>query len=214
MWQSASKPRNRGSGMPLLSNHLRTRSFPRIWTKLLPVKTQVTERLFGYTESKLLGNRSRFSFCLNYGMRRTRFRTSLGRDGALNITKTTRVAEAGRKVDVLLIFPITDSTAGFFASSPMTLLNENAQNRHYRIRIAVLKSRRRHFFRAHLLADVGGSASFSQEPRRRLLPRLAVRTEKLWVERTADAHQQGRRSVSAHAAGGGSAPHSETVWSG
>src|SRR6266702_4275091 len=45
-------------------------------------------------------------------------------------------------------------------------------------------------------------------------PGPAARTEKLGAERTADAHQQGGGSVSAHAAGAGSAPHSGSVWSG
>ena len=57
-------------------------------------------------------------------------------------------------------------------------------------------------------------ASFSKEPRRGLLSGAAARAEKLGAERAADAHQQGRRSVSANAAGAGSAPHSGPVWSG
>ena len=56
-------------------------------------------------------------------------------------------------------------------------------------------------------------ASFSQEPRRGLLSGAAAGTKKLGPERAADAHQQGRRSVPANAAGARSAPHSGTVWS-
>src|SRR5450432_818181 len=40
---------------------------------------------------------------------------------------------------------------------------------------------------------------------------IAARTTKLGAERAPDAHQQGRRSISAHAAGAGSAAHSRTV---
>ena len=71
-----------------------------------------------------------------------------------------------------------------------------------------------HADRADLLADAGRCASLSQEPGRGLLSGTAARTTKLGPERAADAHQQGRRSVSANAAGAGSAPHSGTVWSG
>ena len=68
-----------------------------------------------------------------------------------------------------------------------------------------------HADRADVLADVGRSASFPQEPRRGLLSGVAAGTEKLREERAADAHQQGRGPVSAHAAGAGSAAHSGTV---
>src|SRR6266849_2681390 len=68
--------------------------------------------------------------------------------------------------------------------------------------------------RADFFADAGRSASLSQESRRGMLPGAATGTEKLGPERAADAHQQGRRSVSANAAGTGSAPHSGSVWSG
>ncbi len=61
------------------------------------------------------------------------------------------------------------------------------------------------------LADIGRPASFPQEPRRRMLSGLAAGTEKLRAERTADAYQQRRRSVSAHAAGARSAAHLGTV---
>ena len=44
-----------------------------------------------------------------------------------------------------------------------------------------------------------------------LLSGIAAGTEKLRAERTAAAHQQGRRSVSAHVAGAGSATHSGTI---
>src|ERR1700675_2785060 len=54
---------------------------------------------------------------------------------------------------------------------------------------------------------------FSQEPGRGLLPGAATRMEKLGPERAANAHQQGRRSVSANLAGAGSAPHPGAVWS-
>ena len=58
---------------------------------------------------------------------------------------------------------------------------------------------RGHADRADVLADAGRSASFPQEPRRGLLPGTAARTKKLRAERAADAYQQRRRSVSAHA---------------
>jgi transposase len=64
-----------------------------------------------------------------------------------------------------------------------------------------------HADRDDVCADVGRSASFSQESRRGLLSGLAARTEKLRTERAADAYQQRRRPVSAHAAGAGSAAH-------
>jgi len=69
-----------------------------------------------------------------------------------------------------------------------------------------------HADRADFLADAGRPASLSQEPRRGLLPGTATGTQELGPKRTADAHQQGRRSVSAHAAGAGCAPHSGAVW--
>jgi len=68
--------------------------------------------------------------------------------------------------------------------------------------------------RANLLADAGRSTPFSQEPRRGLLPGTATGTAELGAERTANAHQQRGRSVSAHAAGAGSAAHSGSIWSG
>jgi PAS domain S-box-containing protein len=58
-----------------------------IWMLLSPVGTQVRSAFSAIPIWKLLGNRSRFSFHLNYGMRRTRFWKSLGREGALNTTK-------------------------------------------------------------------------------------------------------------------------------
>jgi transposase len=63
-----------------------------------------------------------------------------------------------------------------------------------------------HIDRADLPADAGRRASFSQEPGCGLLPGIAAGTEKLGPERAANAHLQGRRSVSANAAGAGSAP--------
>src|SRR6478752_7020455 len=70
-----------------------------------------------------------------------------------------------------------------------------------------------HIDRTDLPADAGRRASFSQEPGRGRLLGTATGTEKLGPERAADAHQQGRRSLSANAAGAGSAPHSGAVWS-
>ena len=55
------------------------------------------------------------------------------------------------------------------------------------------------------------AASLPHELRRRRLSGIAAEKEKLRPERTADAHQQGRRSVSAHAFGAGSAAHLGTV---
>ena len=69
----------------------------------------------------------------------------------------------------------------------------------------------RHIDRVDLPADTGRSASLPQEPRRGLLSGTAARTKKLRTERTAVAHQQGRRSVSADVAGARSATHSRTV---
>src|SRR6266849_7846320 len=68
-----------------------------------------------------------------------------------------------------------------------------------------------HIDRADLPADAGRRASFSQKPGRGLLPRAAAGTEKFGPERAADAHQQGRRSLSANPSGAGSAPHSGAV---
>jgi transposase len=68
-----------------------------------------------------------------------------------------------------------------------------------------------HADRSDLHADLGRPASLRQEPRRGLLSGTATRTEKLGTERAADAHQQGRRSLSAHLAGAGSPAHSGTV---
>ena len=56
-----------------------------------------------------------------------------------------------------------------------------------------------HADRVDLHADAGRSASFPQEPGRGLLCRAAAGTEKLGAERTANAHQQRGRSVSANA---------------
>ena len=70
---------------------------------------------------------------------------------------------------------------------------------------------RRHADRADVLADAGRSASLPQEPRRGLLSGAAAGTKKLGAERAADAHQQGRRSVSADVVGARSAAHSGTV---
>src|SRR6266849_1598315 len=67
--------------------------------------------------------------------------------------------------------------------------------------------------RADFFADAGRCTSLSQEPGRGLLPGAAAGTEKLGPERAADAHQQGRRSVSANLAGAGCASHSGPVWS-
>jgi hypothetical protein len=68
--------------------------------------------------------------------------------------------------------------------------------------------------RADVPADAGSSTSFSQKPRCGLLCRIATGTAQLGTERAAVAHQQRRRSVSAHVAGAGCAPHSRSVWSG
>ncbi len=51
---------------------------------------------------------------------------------------------------------------------------------------------RGHVDRPDVPADAGRSASFSQEPRCRMLFGTAAGTQKLRAERTADAHQQGR----------------------
>ena len=64
-----------------------------------------------------------------------------------------------------------------------------------------------HADRADLLTHTGRRASFSQEPGRGLLLGIATGTEKLGPERTANAHQQGRRSLFTNPAGAGSAPH-------
>ena len=65
--------------------------------------------------------------------------------------------------------------------------------------------------RADLHADAGRSAPLPHEPRRGLLPGAAAGAQKLGAERTADAHQQGRGSLFANAAGAGSTAHSGTV---
>ena len=70
---------------------------------------------------------------------------------------------------------------------------------------------RGHADRADVPADAGGSASFSKESRRGLLSGIAAGKKKLRAERTADAHQQGRRSLSAHFAGARSAAHLGTI---
>ena len=72
---------------------------------------------------------------------------------------------------------------------------------------------RGHADRVDLHADAGRSAPFPQEPRRGMLRRAATGPQKLGAERAADAHQQRGRSVSANAAGAGSAPHPRPVWS-
>jgi len=64
-----------------------------------------------------------------------------------------------------------------------------------------------HADRADVPVDAGRSTSLWQEPRRGLLSGIATGTQKLGTERTADAHQQRRRPVSAHAAGAGSAAY-------
>src|SRR5438270_7187176 len=69
----------------------------------------------------------------------------------------------------------------------------------------------RHVDRVDVPADAGRSAPLPQEPRRGLLSRAAARTQELGAERAAAAHQQRRRSVSANAAGAGSATHLGTI---
>jgi transposase len=70
---------------------------------------------------------------------------------------------------------------------------------------------RRHADRADDFADVGRSASLPQEPRRGLLSGAAAGTKKLGSERSADAHQPRRRSVSADVVGARSAAPSGSV---
>ena len=70
---------------------------------------------------------------------------------------------------------------------------------------------RGHADRADVRADAGRSASLPQEPRRGLLSGTAAGTKKLGPERAADAHQQGRRSLSANVVSARSAAHSGTV---
>src|SRR5437764_7934442 len=60
---------------------------------------------------------------------------------------------------------------------------------------------RGHADRSDIFADARRSAPLSQKPRRGLLPGTAARAKKLRPERAANAHQQGRRSLSAHPAG-------------
>src|SRR5579864_6802551 len=78
-------------------------------------------------------------------------------------------------------------------------------------RVAEADQGRGHADRADLPADAGRSASFPQEPRRGRLSGTAAGPKKLGPERAAAAHQQRRRSVSAHAAGAGSAAYLGTV---
>src|SRR5208282_1585053 len=68
--------------------------------------------------------------------------------------------------------------------------------------------------RADVFADAGRPASLPQEPRCGLLSGAAAGTKKLWSERAANAHQQGRRPVSADVVGARSAAHSGSVRSG
>src|SRR5271155_3625427 len=65
--------------------------------------------------------------------------------------------------------------------------------------------------RADVFADAGRPASLPQEPRCGLLSGAAAGTKKLWSERAANAHQQGRRPVSADVVGARSAAHSGSV---
>src|SRR6185437_8878455 len=60
---------------------------------------------------------------------------------------------------------------------------------------------------ADVPADPGGSASVLEEPRRGRLSGTTARTQELGAERAADAYQQGRRPVPAHAAGARSATY-------
>ena len=64
---------------------------------------------------------------------------------------------------------------------------------------------------ADVHADAGRSASFSKESRRGLLSGIAAGTAQLGAERAAVAYQQRRRSLSANAAGAGSATHLGTI---
>src|ERR1700676_2615681 len=65
--------------------------------------------------------------------------------------------------------------------------------------------------RADVHADAGRSPSFSKESRRGLLSGIAAGTAQLGAERAAVAYQQRRRSLSANAAGAGSATHLGTI---
>src|SRR4029453_4171208 len=65
--------------------------------------------------------------------------------------------------------------------------------------------------RAGVSAHAGRSASLPPQPRRGLLCRAAARPTKLGPEPAADAYQQRRRSLSAHAAGAGSTAYPGTV---
>ena len=73
---------------------------------------------------------------------------------------------------------------------------------------------RGHADRADVLADPGRPAPLSKEPRCGLLPGAATGTQELGPERAANAHQQGRRSVPANAAGARSTPYLGTIWRG
>ena len=68
--------------------------------------------------------------------------------------------------------------------------------------------------RVDICADTGRSTPVSPEPRCRLLSGAAVGAQELREERTATAHQQGRRPLPAHAAGARSAVHFGSVWTG
>ena len=61
---------------------------------------------------------------------------------------------------------------------------------------------------------IGRPASVPQEPRGGLLLGLRTGTQELRAERTTDAHQQGRRPVSADAVGARGALHSGALWGG
>jgi transposase len=69
-----------------------------------------------------------------------------------------------------------------------------------------------HADRADVHADAGRPASFSKEPRRGLLSRIAAGTQELGPEGAADAHQQRGRPLSANPAGAGGATHLGTIW--
>src|SRR5436190_2892045 len=71
--------------------------------------------------------------------------------------------------------------------------------------------RRGHADRADVPADPGRPASLRQEPRCGLLSGTAAGTAKLGPERAANAYQQGRRPLPAHAAGARSAAHFRTI---
>src|SRR6516162_762997 len=63
----------------------------------------------------------------------------------------------------------------------------------------------------YLRIDAGRSASLPEEPRRGLLSGTTTRAQELGRERAAVAYQQRGRSVSAHAAGAGSAAYLGTI---